>query len=188
MTSKRIFIALPLPQTQRIASLFRSLKTELRQERIKWVDPRGLHLTLAFLGDTPAEKIPELTRRLKAALAPHAPFRLQPAALGTFPNEKRPRIIWAGMSAPPDLAALQRAVVHSLQPQFPIADLRFTPHLTLGRIKGGVQRPGKVMDVLNRYQNWIDSPRIMDRVVVMESRLTPKGPIYTPLKALILKG
>ena len=73
---KRLFIAIKLKKTREISTLFSRLKSDLTQERIKWVDPRGLHLTLAFLGETPNEALPAIHTELKRLIQKFSPFSL----------------------------------------------------------------------------------------------------------------
>ncbi len=56
-----------------------------------------LHLTLAFLGDTPADKVRELQ-----AAAPSWPAPVQPLTLERFGCFRGPRVVWAGPSASDD--------------------------------------------------------------------------------------
>jgi len=94
--------------------------------------PRGkLHLTLAFLGQQPAERLPLLLEILHALPVP--PMRLEIDCYGYF---ARPRIAWAGMTQPPpELAALHAGLAARLA-QAGIeaaAHEAFRPHITLAR-------------------------------------------------------
>ncbi len=53
-----------------------------------------LHLTLAFLGDTPAEKVQELQ-----STAPSWPAPVKPLTLERFGCFRGPRVVWAGPGA-----------------------------------------------------------------------------------------
>jgi RNA 2',3'-cyclic 3'-phosphodiesterase len=54
--------------------------------------------------------------------------------LGFFPNEKRPRVFWAGMDSSANLRPLAEDIDHCMhQLSFPLDDRPFTPHLTLAR-------------------------------------------------------
>lgn len=50
---KRLFIAIPLVAGPELMLLLKKLQTGLNYERIKWVNPAQIHLTLKFLGETP---------------------------------------------------------------------------------------------------------------------------------------
>ena len=78
---------------------------------VRWVKPENVHLTLRFLGATAADQLEELKTALAALAAMVEPFELQLAAMGCFPNVRRPRVIWVGLAGAEDqLLALQRAV------------------------------------------------------------------------------
>lgn len=185
---KRLFVALKIQPTPAISTLFHHLKSHLSRERIKWVNPKGLHLTLAFLGETPGTAMPQIQTVLEEVGRAHPPLGIQLKGLGAFPSRKRPRILWAGVAGDPGLFALQRQLVQTIDPIVKINDRRFAPHLTLGRIKGGVGNPGYVNQVLHRHRAWCDAPLDMAEFVLMESKLRPQGPLYTIVKSHGLTG
>jgi len=87
------------------------------------------HLTLCFLGITPAEAIPTLTRLARLAAVP--PFSLTLHGLGTF---KDGRILWAGVRPSPILTAMQKKLDLLLRENgFLLEDKPYSPHITLGR-------------------------------------------------------
>ncbi|HEY1784124.1 MAG TPA: RNA 2',3'-cyclic phosphodiesterase, partial [Pirellulales bacterium] len=94
----RTFVAIELPAEVRrracqlIEALRRSSDTDVR-----WVTPEQLHWTLKFLGDVDLLEIPEICRRLSAAVAPLAPFDVAARGAGAFPDALHPRTVWIGM-------------------------------------------------------------------------------------------
>lgn len=99
--------------------------------RGRLIPPEKLHLTMAFLGQQPAEAVPALLDILEAMPAP--PLRLDIDCYGYF---KRPRIAWAGLSAPPaGLLTLQAELMARLEAAgFSAATHgEFKPHITLAR-------------------------------------------------------
>lgn len=95
------------------------------------IAPAKLHLTLAFLGQQPAEALAPLLAILEALPVPDLPLRID--CLGYF---QRPRIAWAGMSAPPPaLLAMQAELMARLEAAgFSAATHgQFKPHVTLAR-------------------------------------------------------
>lgn len=134
-TMLRLFIAIDLPDAVKL--LLHEIQQRLRQHAapIRWADPQGTHLTLKFLGDTRADAVPAIVEGLEHAAARHPPFRLQTADVGVFPNLKRPRVVWLGVSGDMDkLRRLHSAVEQFVAPLgFPSEQRPFAPHLTLGR-------------------------------------------------------
>jgi len=101
----------------------------------KVVAPDKWHFTLRFLGPTSREARDEIVARLSAAkLGPK--FLVRFGELGAFPNPRRARILWLGVTSGgerlSDLAVVADDAARGagLSPE----GKRFTPHLTLSRI------------------------------------------------------
>jgi 2'-5' RNA ligase len=103
---------------------------------VKWVRPEGLHLTLKFLGDVGEASQPNLRAALGqvASGGEARPVSLHIEGFGVFPDYRRPRIVWAGVSPDPALELLQHRVEQVFAPLgFPTEARPFRPHVTLGR-------------------------------------------------------
>jgi 2'-5' RNA ligase len=180
----RTFLALPLPEDVR-RGLAR-LQAELAPEvpAFRWTKPDQMHLTLAFLGDVADERLGSLGAAVVAAAAAFDPLALAVATLGAFPTAARPRVLWAGLDGP-GLAALhdlQRAVAAAARAVgAPPADDRFSPHVTLGRLRPGRGRSPDVRPLVERHAGWSAGAFEAAEVVVYASALAPQGPIYTAL-------
>ena len=99
--------------------------------RGRLIPPEKLHLTMAFLGQQPADALPALRAILHDAQVP--PLSLEIDCYGYF---RRPRIAWAGMRAPPPaLLAAQADLMARLETAgFSAATHgEFKPHVTLAR-------------------------------------------------------
>jgi 2'-5' RNA ligase len=99
---------------------------------LRWTDPDGWHVTLAFLGETDRSEVPGLVSALRDAAQGLSAFECETGGVGAFPRPGAAQAIWYGMSDPhhqlTDLAArVQAAVRPSSEPA------RFRPHLTLAR-------------------------------------------------------
>jgi RNA 2',3'-cyclic 3'-phosphodiesterase len=129
----RLFVALDIPDCVR--SSLAALSTKLRDacQDARWPRIEGLHVTLKFIGETPAEKT-EIIKAALAAVPVRAPITINFRDLGFFPNARRPRVLWAGIESSPELAELAAAVDTALHPLgIPREERAFTPHLTLAR-------------------------------------------------------
>ena len=134
----RSFIAIPVPRSG-IEVLERAVK-RLDSEiggQVGWVRPRGIHLTLKFMGDIPASTLERVLEALPQVTASFSPFEISMSALGVFPNPRRPRVLWAGLDGDlGTLSALQSAVDQAAEKLgLPKEDRLFSPHLTLGRVR-----------------------------------------------------
>ena len=138
----RFFVAVDIPEDVRgaVLALVERLRPSCRSAR--WARIEGLHVTLKFIG----EASPEQAGKIKSALAtvsPPAPIQMIFRGLGFFPNERRPRVLWAGIESGPELAALAAAVETALAPLGIKREERaFSPHLTLARFdsSGGLDK------------------------------------------------
>ena len=143
---------------------------------VRWVASESYHLTLRFLGDTPEAKLPALQTALDAVAADQVRFALQLDRLGCFPNERRPRVIWAGVQGDVEAAAtLKIALDAALVPLGWEKENRpFRAHLTLGRVKHShrqIRLPfGAALEPI---------PISVDALHLVESELRPDGPRYT---------
>ena len=134
----RSFIAIPVPRSG-IEVLERAVK-RLDSEiggQVRWVRPRGIHLTLKFMGDIPASTLERVLEALPQVTASFSPFEISMSGLGVFPNPRRPRVLWAGLDGDlGTLSALQSAVDQAAEKLgLPKEDRLFSPHLTLGRVR-----------------------------------------------------
>src|SRR5512136_2317736 len=113
----RTFIAIELEEPLRIAiaRVQGKFKRQAPPGSVKWVAPEGIHLTLKFLGDTPASRLGEIEAALTAACAGFAPFEFSVEGRGCFPNFRRPRVVWVAVrDKGRTLSLLQAAVEKSI--------------------------------------------------------------------------
>jgi 2'-5' RNA ligase len=190
----RAVIAIPLPHRllERLAALQRQLEAQVPSRSVRWVRGEGIHLTLKFLGDTPAEKLPDIQQAL-AAVARHAPacsFTIE--GLGCFPNPRRPRVVWTDVQEPTGrLAALQDAIEEVMAPfGYPPEGRGFTPHLTLGRVRRRTPRSdvARVGEVVSSTTVGPLGEVLADHFALIRSVLKPAGAEYTTLEEFSLRG
>ena len=188
----RTFIAIPIPES--IGPRLERKQAELTPEvpGCRWTAGSPFHLTLAFLGDVRNRDLNELCRAVAAAAEPFERVELTLKGVGAFPSPQKPRVVWAGVTAMDinHLLDLRKAVAQAAtQAGYRPDDLRFHPHITLGRIKS--DRGQQVRDlttVVDREQGWSAGTFTAVEVVTYASTLDPKGPTYTPLGRARLAG
>jgi 2'-5' RNA ligase len=129
----RLFVALDIPEEVRagIGALIEKLRSVCRGAR--WVRIEGAHVTLKFIGHVATEQTEEIKSALSKVPFPaeiHINFR----SLGFFPNERRPRVLWAGIENGAKLGAVAAEMDAVLEPLGIAREQRaFSPHLTLAR-------------------------------------------------------
>jgi len=178
---KRTFIAIKVDPESGLLNMIYDLKRTLADEKIKWVDPSNIHLTLAFLGDTGEKMIKTLSAMLREKCNAFQEFEFVLAGTGVFKNFHDPRVIWAGIVSSEKLPELNQTISSGLKDFGFIIDARpFRPHLTLGRIKS-VRDTGNLETVLCKYSDSEFQKVHVREVIFFESILTRTGPLYKPL-------
>ncbi len=152
-----------------------------------------MHLTLRFYGDVSEEQVSALCRFLAEQLAPLEAPLLLARGLGAFPSLKRPSILWAGFEIlSGDLCAPQQITEEAaLEIGLEAEKKPFHPHLTLGRIRNPADAAA-FYPLLAPYQEEGHVPEFgyafnASKVLVIRSQLTPRGPIYTIMREMMLK-
>ena len=177
----RLFVAIPLPPdlALRVAAILPPSLPALRR-----VKPENLHVTLAFLGWTPDERLDDVTNAAREAAADVSRFELSFEGAGRFPDRGRPRVVWIGIadgaSSVVQLGAGVSAGLRSRDLKFD--DRPLAPHLTLARVpedasSAEAKTVGAALETLA-------APRLeftVGEIAVVQSVLSPKGPRYTAL-------
>ena len=189
MTKLRTFIAVDIDSSARgeLALVQSRLKKEL-PGKISWSEPKNIHLTLKFLGDTDFEKVEAVRKKLREIAVTYNPFALELSGLGAFPNEKNPRVIWAGLSASPESGLFK--LVGGIEKEFFALGFdrernAFHPHLTLGRVKQ--LKANLLPAVFGRISLSKISFKVED-IIFFQSTLSSRGPTYTKIAVFPLKN
>jgi len=146
-----------------------SLLNELRANRdMKCVS--ALHLTINFLGEIAnTERAVEAMNGLKK----YTRFTARLGGVGAFPDEKRARVIWLGVS---DNGTSTR-MAEDLCKELKNCDRPFVPHITLARVREGGDR-ATAQDFVIKHKDVEAGTYEAQKVFLKKSTLTPAGPIY----------
>jgi 2'-5' RNA ligase len=188
----RCFIAIGL--SDQIKAGLKELQAQLQsggQTSLKWVDSYSIHLTLKFLGGVDADKITPITDAMEEAVRGVTPFYLTVEGLGAFPNLRRVQVVWVGVGGELDrLAHLQQRIESRLaRLGFAPENRRFTPHLTLARVRdraslGEREGLGELI-AATKFEAARSFP--VAAVNLMKSQLTREGAIYSRISTAELK-
>lgn len=176
----RLFTAIeiPLEQRERLALLKSPLPGG------KWVERNSLHLTLRFAGDVDNPTAREFADNLAAIDCDG--FEMSISGLGVFGGND-PRVVWAGVEAGPELAALARANERAARAAgLPPESRAFKPHVTLARLKHS--RVDAVARFLEHNARFALPPFRVDRFVLMSSRPQVGGGPYVVEDIFTLGG
>ena len=188
MRRTRTFIALdPGPA---IRARMAALQQELARSgaEVKWTEPANLHVTLLFLGEVDNRELMAVCEATQEAVHRVQPFEMSVDGTGCFPNMRRPRIVWIGVGK--GLAEVRKLQAALEKPLLELGCYRreerqFTPHITLGRIRG--DKPlAKLSVALTTNQQYQEGTLTIREVHVMSSDLSGRGSVYTVMSRAAL--
>jgi 2'-5' RNA ligase len=159
-------------------------------EKLRWVRPEGIHLTLKFLGATPVEQVAAIQEALRGALGNAASFELALGELGTF-GGGRPRVLWVDLKGEVEAARELQERVESAMSRlaFEREARGWSPHLTLARVRPETSR--EVSPAIARSVSEAEVPGAVipvREVSLMRSTLRPSGASYERIAAFSLGG
>jgi 2'-5' RNA ligase len=168
-----LFVAIELPESikRHLALMQNALRDSIRAS---WLPMDQMHLTLKFLGETPDQDLPKLIAALKSVQM-NEPVEMQVDGTVCFPTHGPPRIVAASLrDLSGELGDLQSRIDQACHVVgFPLEVRRFTPHITLARVKDRQPRPSPVPAASPTFNS--------SEFVLYESRLDHRGPKYTRL-------
>ena len=178
----RAFIAISLPESVLQTMLDAQKQLKRSGLKIRWVRKEGIHLTLKFLGDVDRRDVDSIRAAMWQATQAFSPLVLQGEGLGVFPDLRRARVVWVGVSGDiKPLRALQRALEDQLDALgFQKEKRPFKGHLTLGRVKGRLDVV-KLGEALRGLGDFRTESFTAQSVVLYQSDLRPDGAVYTKL-------
>jgi 2'-5' RNA ligase len=183
----RLFIAIGLPDEWKQILAQPQTSIGWLGHGVKWVEPRGMHLTLRFLGEVADNDLPALEAAIAEATAGTGPLVMRIHGTGVFPNPRRPRVYWAGIEAPAALIDMQQRLEDHMQKLgFEKEEVPFRPHLTLARIKEPIGKDRMTEALLNfRLES---DPITATDVLLLRSHLSKEGAHYEAIRHFPLAG
>jgi RNA 2',3'-cyclic 3'-phosphodiesterase len=188
----RLFIAIELDDAGKRALSKLTERMGRPPGKIRWCGPEQMHLTLAFLGSTPAERAAEIAKAMERAAAAVEPFDFTLQRVGGFPELRRPKVIWVGVEESKDLASegnlfrLQARLSDELASLgFAPEERDFHPHITLGRVKL-LDRRADYELIFAPFAGFAGPEQFAEQIVLISSRTLPDGPEYATVATVPL--
>ncbi|EKD69627.1 MAG: hypothetical protein ACD_47C00056G0003 [uncultured bacterium] len=179
MALKRLFLG-SFIEPALIPALYARIRADFKAAVSgKWVDEKNLHITHKFLGDVEESEIGRIKEALSASLDRPASCEMYFSQPSSF-NLKKPRVLF--ISAEDKTRAIfemnsfcERSLVKI---GFAAEDKPFHPHITIMRMKS--VNTEAFAALINKYKDEIEKagPQREIRLSLIESVLTPSGPIY----------
>ncbi len=186
---KRLFAALEMEESVRSAlgTYAGNLKPIFSVLSPRWVDPSLYHLTLHFYGECGDARTGRIRQGLGSCRRLSVPPRIVFTDLGFLPSERRPRVLYLGVSIDPRDAF--EPVVRAARLLDGDGDLKagaapaghgpWKAHLTLARLGGQKPFPMSEKALLPPPPALFFFPKDF---ALLESILSPRGPVYRALE------
>jgi 2'-5' RNA ligase len=181
--SVRCFIAVEVDDPSTLDGIARAQSSlNTTGANLKLVERENIHLTLKFLGDVRAGRIPEVINVVSGTN--FEALRMALKGMGVFPSFRRPRVVWAGITEGVEELT---SIFRELEPRLVELDFKpesrpFSPHITIARVRSGRNRDRLIEEVM-ALEDMIFGGFEVRHVKLKKSVLTPRGPIYTDLAA-----
>lgn len=169
----RLFVGVELPEDlrERLASLYTGVPGA------RWVSPENMHLTLRFIGEVANDVADDIHDAL-SMLRPRR-FDINLSGVGHFETGDEVRALWVGVERNAELTALRDRIESALvRIGLPPDGRRFTPHITLARLRDAP--PQRVSEFLAHNALFRAGPIPVAHFTLFSSYLQHSGAIYTP--------
>ncbi len=156
---------------------------------VKWVAPENIHLTLRFIGNIGEEVLPGLNRIITDAVSCLSAFSIGIGNIGAFPGLKKPRVIFVRVQDKENnlLKIYENLDMGVESLCIKRESRRYVGHITLGRNRS-LKNISRLTSVLNSATECFFGLEKVNYISLMQSRLTPTGPVYTRLNNFILNN
>ncbi len=179
----RTFVAIEIDKEikDRILEFLNQLKKV--DADVKWVASENIHITLKFIGYIDEKILPALNKTINDITSCLRSFSIKIEDVGVFPTLKKPRIIFVcARDKENNLLKLYEELENRLEVLGIKRESRkYVGHITLGRIKSQKNIP-KLIDTLNSRSGHFFGQEKANYISLIQSKLTPSGPVYTRLK------
>ncbi len=175
----RVFFAVPLQFDNEVLKFFSDTREDFKGERIVWVKPEGMHLTLHFFGEQTDEMVQKILRLSENELKTMQSFSLQYIKPLIFGGIRNPKVIGLELSCPKEMTMLKKKVDNLVKILGLEVETRaFVPHLTFGRVKEA-HHSALYADYLKQTIYLPELP--INNLILYQSFLSPQGAVYKSL-------
>lgn len=185
----RIFLAILL--SDKVRQSLAQISKDLRRcgGDVTWVQEDNYHVTVFFFGDVEPETCNRIVRAMPEMVSGMAPFQLRFEKIWAFPNLRRPRVLWAGVNqGSREIIQVHGKVLSVIEEMGFRDDKKFLPHVTIGRVRSqaNLDKLFPAIEEINQGNITIGEDFIRG-ISLIESTLTPKGPVYSELAFVKMK-
>jgi RNA 2',3'-cyclic 3'-phosphodiesterase len=182
----RCFVAVPLDEELRgsLSTAVTAWRQEAPADALRWADPDGWHLTLAFLGSLHPGEVEAISGAIRGVAGKHRPTRVETGRLGAFHRAGSARTLWYGvLDADGALSALAGDLARGLGLD---VEAPYRPHITLARAR---RRPVDLRGWIERASLHAPSGQLAVKSVELMRSHLGRGPArYETLASIELGG
>ncbi len=173
----RVFLGVPISQD--IVPRIARFQKRFSGSDIKLVEEDNFHFNLRFFGEIEDKIIDKLRETVKETCSSFEKFDINISGVGAFPSKNYIRVIWLGVKdGHNELVGLANTLNNAIERLgFEKETESFVPHLTLGRVRSGKNKE-KLISLVKEAENEEIGFMRVERVVLFQSKLSPKGPVY----------
>jgi len=180
----RGFIAIDIATTPHILSLEEDIQKTGAD--VKLVEPKNIHITIKFLGDTDENHINAIEQSMRESVLGVKPFSITLKGTGVFPNQNYLKVIWIGILDEGHIKTISQTIDSKLvRLGFKKENRGFSPHLTIGRVKTA-KKKDQLLAVISHNKETEFAVQAVQSLCLKKSELTPQGPVYTTLREVPL--
>lgn len=176
----RLFVAVAADEEVKSAAAGTVARLRRAGGNFRWVDPRDMHTTLRWFGETPEEKLPEIRELTARAAAATAPFSIVYGGVDAFDSPEESRVVWIGLAEGKEPMEKLAGLLLRDEPR------PFAPHLTLGRNRDDAAPPAFVAAL--KAEPVLGLRRPVTKISLYASKPAPFGHAYEILFEAGLTG
>ncbi len=177
----RVFLSIDIEERALLSRILQiQQKLNPQGAKMKLVEPDNIHFTIRFFGDTPIARINQIQDCLKEIKI--TPFEIKIVGVGAFPNKRKPRVIWIGVSDNSQLIIDLKLRIDNLLREigYEVEKTKFTPHATIARVRS-IKDASQIFSNLEELANEPVGNMTVKSISMKKSTLTSSGPIYDTL-------
>jgi len=175
--TRRLFVAIRIDPNPKMEEVIENLGNF---PSTKTVRKENLHINLKFLGDVEEKQIEESKKILKE-LRDFKPFKVKLEGIGAFPSKEYIKVIWIGVKSSKIEEIAEEIEIKYAERGFKKRKRNYVPHVTLARVKNKPKQD--IKKVFEKYDKKYKEIEVKE-IELIESELTPKGPIYKTVEKI----
>lgn len=181
METIRTFLGIKIPKN--ITDKIEKIQKEIENLGVdaKFVEKENLHFNLKFFGSRKTEETEKIKKVVKNAVPKFKKFELEISRIGVFPSKSAPRVLWLGVAEDKELEKLYDELENQFEKIGITKENRpFKAHLTLCRMRSDKNKEN-LIEKMSEYEHKSFGKFLVDELVLVQSKLSPKGPTYVDL-------